>query len=91
MGQSVHYEHVAASGSERYRVLIVRNTYDEQCQAGGYVYSGESNRWNLLVNLPLEFCDSKIAHYADKKQERAPFVRDAGVIFAELQAIVERE
>lgn len=84
--QSWHYELIIGKYSKRLWLQIRRNAYDFQSYAKISLWSGE--RWQLVYNEPIEYCECSKVSYIDKKVTRDAFIADAERIIGIAESIL---
>jgi hypothetical protein len=89
--QSWIYEKVVKRGPLKLRVLIRRNSYDDQSSLRGYAFDAIHNQWNLLVDRPMnERAKCYEVSYVQPREKAnlKSFQDDAMAILGELLQII---
>jgi hypothetical protein len=86
--QSWWCEHIVEIHGHRYRVVIRRNSHDEQSYLHGYVFGQTSFTWNLLVDRPIQGANCQSVSYVDRNPSQTLFAQDTESVLTELRQIV---
>ena len=90
--QSWIYEKVVKKGSLKLRVLIRRNSYDDQSYLRGYAFDAIHLQWNLLVDRPMKKESAKCYEVSyvqpREKANLKSFQDDAMAVIGEMLQIV---
>lgn len=88
--QSWHYQSLWKYGSERLRIDIRRNAYDDQSYARVDIWSRTDNRWNEIASRPFPMMRCLGLSYAQRTPARAAdFDGDRIALLSEARIILE--
>ncbi len=91
VGQSWCFDALWSLGSERLKIDIVRNAYDDQSHRRVLLLDRVNGRWNQLWELPFKTAHCHPIQYVQPREKvnGALFIRDAQELLAVAKKILE--